>query len=412
MAVKYSAPTTAFALPPELIELKEHAKNIVERECFPLEAKFLSNQWLDEGPKPGATEGQVDGSLPAEDWARLKQISQDAGLYAVGLPEEYGGEGYGALGEVVVAEQLNRSVVKLPRSGAMMPLLHGTDAQKEEFLMPSIRGEKRFVFAQSEPGAGSDPGNSMRTTAKPDGDGWRINGQKMWISGVEDADYMLVLTVTDPEKRQRGGMTMFIVDRDSPGISWSPIETWLVRKAHQYLVTFDDVFVPGDRILGSEGYGFGLGQEWLAIQDRLTRGTLACGRLARGLEIATEWAKSRETFGAPLAERQAIQWMLVDVFMDLKTIRAIAYETAARYDAGEEVRHLAAMAKYMGGNYGHRSMDKIMQILGGMGETLEMPISTFYRELRHGRIGGGTDEIQRILMARAILKQGKKVWEA
>jgi acyl-CoA dehydrogenase len=98
--------------------------------------------------------------------------------------------------------------------------------------------------------------------------------------------------------------------------------------------------------------------------------------------------------------------------MDLKTIRAIAYETAARYDAGEEVRHLAAMAKYMGGNYGHRSMDKIMQILGGMGETLEMPISTFYRELRHGRIGGGTDEIQRILMARAILKQGKKVWEA
>jgi acyl-CoA dehydrogenase len=412
MAVKYSAPTSAFALPPELIELKEHAKNIVERECFPLEAKFLSNQWLDEGPKPGATEGQVDGSLPAEDWARLKQISQDAGLYAVGLPEEYGGEGYGALGEVVVAEQLNRSVVKLPRSGAMMPLLHGTEEQKEQFLMPSIRGEKRFVFAQSEPGAGSDPGNSMRTTAKRDGDGWRINGQKMWISGIADADYMLVLTVTDPEKRQRGGMTMFIVDKDSPGISWSPIETWLVRKAHQYLITFDDVFVPNDRILGKEGFGFGLGQEWLAIQDRLTRGTLACGRLARGLEIATDWAKSRETFGAPLAERQAIQWMLVDVFMDLKTIRAIAYETAARYDAGEEVRHLAAMAKYMGGNYGHRSMDKIMQILGGMGETLEMPISTFYRELRHGRIGGGTDEIQRILMARAILKQGKSVWEA
>jgi acyl-CoA dehydrogenase len=405
MPVNYSAPETAFALPPELIELKEHTKFIVDKECMPLEPKFL----LDQAEIGG---GQTDGSLPAEDWDRLTQVSKDAGLYAIGLPEEFGGAGFGALGQVVVAEQLSRSIVKLPQSHAMLPLLHGTDEQKEEFLIPSVNGEIHFGYAQSEPGAGSDPGNSMRTTAKQDGDGWRINGEKMWISGAAEADYLLVVAVTDPELRQRGGMTLFIVDAKAEGISTAPIPTWLSKHDHTYNVWFDNVFVPNERVLGKVGYGFGLGQEFLAIQDRLTRGSLAAGRLARGLEIATEWAKNRETFGAPLSERQAIQWMLVDVFIDLKAIRSISYETAARYDAGEDVRHLAAMAKYLGGNWGHRSMDKIMQVLGGMGETLELPISTFYRELRHGRIGGGTDEIQRMLMARALFRRGKEVWEA
>jgi acyl-CoA dehydrogenase len=412
MPVNYSPPLTPFALPPELIELKEHARRVIDRECIPLEAKFLSNKWLGDSPKPYSYEGQVDGSLPPEDWAHLKKVSEESELFSIGLPEEYGGGGYGVLGQVVVSEQIARSVVRLPQSSAFLPLMDGTEEQKEKFLLPSIRGEKKFAFAQSEPGAGSDPGNSMRTRAVQDGDGWRITGEKMWISGADSCDYMLVLAVTDPEKRQRGGMTMFIVDRATEGITTSPIETWLVRKAQQHTVWFNDVYVPSENILGRVGYGFGLGQQFLAIQDRLTRGTLACGRLSRGLELATEWAKSRETFGKPLSERQAIQWMLVDVFMDLKAIRAITYETAARYDAGEEVRHLASMAKYMGANWGHRSMDKIMQVLGGMGETLEMPISTMLRELRHGRIGGGTDEMQRMLMARALFRQGSAVWEA
>jgi acyl-CoA dehydrogenase len=116
MTVNYSAPATLFSLPPELIELKNHAKNVVEKECFPLEAKFLSNQWLDDPGKKHANEGQVDGPLPAEDWEHLKRVSEQAGLYAVGLPEEYGGLGLGVLGQVVVAEQLNRSVVLLPQS--------------------------------------------------------------------------------------------------------------------------------------------------------------------------------------------------------------------------------------------------------------------------------------------------------
>lgn len=415
MAVNYSAPETPFTLPPELHELRDLARAVVEKECIPLEPKFLSNQWGGvsvEKARAGATEGQVDGSLPVEDWEHLKQVSIQTGLYAVGLPEEYGGLGFGVLGQFVVSEELSRSAVKLPQSMAFLPLLDGTPEQIEQFLVPSINGDKRFAFAQSEPGAGSDPGNSMSTMARRDGDEWVINGQKMWISGADDCDFMVVIAVTNPEKRQRGGMTAFIVDRDTPGISTAPIETWLARHGHQYNLWLDNVRVSNDRILGKEGYGFGVGQSFLAIQDRLTRASLATGHLSRSLELATEWAKSRVTFGEPLSSRQWIQEFLVQSFIDLKSIRAIGYETAARYDAGEEVRHLASMSKYLGGNWGHRSMDRLMQVFGGMGETLELPISTFYRELRHGRIGGGTDEIQKMLIARALLKQGKQLWAA
>ncbi len=418
MAVNYSLPEAPFTLPPELIELKLHARSVVEKYLMPLESKFLSNKWLDE-PNHGdwGGEGQVDGSLPREDWEALKQVSIDSGLYSISMPEEFGGGGWGMLGEVVVGEELKRSVIMLPQASPVgIPIAAaGTQEQKERFLKPSINGDSFIAFAQSEPGAGSDPGNSMKTTATRDGDGWRINGEKMWISGAEHADVLLVFAVTDPEKRQRGGITAFIVDAKSEGITTAPIETWLVRQAHQSSVWFDNVYVPGDRVLGEVGYGFGVGQEFLALGDRVSRAVLAAGRLTRGLEMATEWAKSRVTFGEPIANRQAIQWMLADVFFDLKSIRAIMYEVAARYDAGEtvkELRHLASAAKYMGANYGHRSMDKIMQILGGMGETLELPVSTFYRELRHGRIGGGTDEMQQMLVARALLSQGTPVWEA
>lgn len=192
----------------------------------------------------------------------------------------------------------------------------------------------------------------------------------------------------------------------------SPIGTWLTATPYSYTVHFDAVRVSDDAILGGLGNGFQLGQGWLAIHDRLSRGAMACGILSRGLEMATEWAKSRSSFGAPLADRQAIQWMLVDILVDLKAIRAISYECAARADMGDDVRELAAMAKFVGGNWGFRSIDKIMQIFGGMGESYELPIVNWYRNLRHARIGGGTDEIQRIIMSRAIFRKGSSLWLA
>ncbi len=409
-SVSYSAPSTPFTLPPELMELRDLARQVVDRECIPLEQKYLRDNpdWDGQG---ASGEALTDGTLPAEDWARLTRVAEETGLDTATLPVEYGGLGYGVLGSFVLAEELNRSIVPLPIKHVFNVLYYGNDDQKERYLLPCIRGEKRASFAQTEPGAGSDPG-SMRTRAIERGDEWVINGTKSFISDADRADFFCLLAVTDPEKRTHGGITMFLVDKDTPGISITPQQTWISRRPHQLEVALEDVVVSSAQVLGEVGGGFALGQEWLAIQDRLTRGSLACGFLSRSLELGVEYAKNRVTFGQPLSERQAIQWMLVDVMMDLKSIRAISYEAAARADQGEDVRAYAAMSKLAGGNWGHRSMDKIMQIFGGAGESMELVIPHWYTQIRHGRIGGGTDEIQRILIQRAIFKQGKQLWQA
>jgi acyl-CoA dehydrogenase len=412
--VSYTLPDTLFSLPPELVELKNLARNVVNRELIPLEAKFLANnpEWPRGGGKGGiSVESLVDGTLEQSDWDRLDRVAESSGLATALLPEEYGGLGLGVLGAFVLEEELHRSLVPLPIVSVVNVLYQCNEAQKERYLLPQLRGEKSACYAQTEPGAGSDPAN-METKAVLEGDEWVINGSKTFISGAATADFHLLLALTDPDKRARGGITMFIVDSDTPGITTQPLHTWQSIKPHQYTVYYQDVRVPAGAVLGEVGGGFALGQQFLAIQDRLTRGSLATGFLSRGLELATEHVQTRSTFGQPLSERQAIQWMLVDVLIDIKSIRAISYECAARADRGEDVRAQAAMAKLVGANWGHRSMDKIMQIFGGMGEAMDFPIPHWYHQLRHGRIGGGTDEIQRILIQRAIFKQGSDLWLA
>jgi acyl-CoA dehydrogenase len=409
--VAYSTPEGVFALPGELVELRELAREIVNAECIPLESKFLSANPDWETPPQGG-ESSVDGRLPAEDWQRLLQVSRESGIWSATLPEEYGGLGYGILGAFVLAEERNRSIVPLPTALVFNMLYSGSEQQKERYLVPMMEGRKRACYAQTEPFTGSDPG-SMQTRAVRDGDEWVINGSKTFISLAGNADFHLLLAVTDEEKRSHGGITMFIVDADLPGIQVTPLRTWITpREPHQFSIFYEDVRVPHEAILGQVGGGFALGQQFLAIQDRLTRGSLATGFLTRGLEIAVAWAQNRVSFGRPLSDRQAIQNLLVDVFVDLKAIRALSYECAARADRGEDVRASAAMAKLVGGNWGHRSMDKLMQVLGGAGEVLDSPIPHWYHVIRHGRIGGGTDEIQRMLISRAIFKEGRSLWEA
>jgi acyl-CoA dehydrogenase len=407
----YSLPGALFTLPPEIQELKLHARGIIERECISREPAFLANDSTGMSTPVADAAFFVEGTLPPSEWAELERISKESGLYHATLPEEYGGLGLGVLGNFVLQEECNRSIVGLPRPNVPHILYEGTEDQRERYLEPIIRGEKQYSYAQTEPDAGSDPGN-MTTTAVLQSGEWVINGTKTFISLADKASFFLTLAVTDPEKRQHGGITMFIVDAETPGLSMTPLQNWQSHVPHQFTVYYDDVRVPVENVLGEVGGGFRLGQQWLAISDRLTRGAMGTGFISRGLEIAAEWAKARVTFGQPLSERQAIQWMLVDCLIDVKCIRAICYECAARADAGEDVRAYAAMAKYVGANWGHRSLDRIMQILGGMGESLDTPIPHWYHVIRHGRIGGGTDEIQRILMARAIFKEGKSLWLA
>ena len=397
-------------LPPELDGLKNMVRQIVRDECVPLEAEYLANpplEGIDDGGPKGIAETVMGivGTLDPEKWGRLNQISKDTGIFTSFVPEEYGGGGMGALGHVIMDEEIHKSIVQLPTSPVPMMMIGScTPEQEEKYLYPSIQGNLNYAFGQTEPQAGSDPGGMMQTRAVRDGDDWVLNGTKMFISGAATADFLLVQAVTDPEKRQRGGITMFIIDNPTPGLTFEPIRVWIVpTRAQQYMVHLDEVRVPQTQVLGEVGLGFSLGQKWLVHHDRLLRGSMALGILSRALEMAIDWAKQRVTYGRPISERQAIQWMLTDVYIDIMNLRAVTRETAARADQGEDVRVEASMIKYCAGEWGCRSIDKIMQIFGGLGETLDMPIPHWYHLLRHARIGGGTSEIHKFVMARGLL---------
>lgn len=393
----------AYQLPPEVQEFCNVAKRIVADELLPLEQEYL--------PHPGHAYGiketiNLKTVFSAEVANRLTKISHDTGLWNLMVPEQYGGSGLSMLAQVAILEQFNYTPVPFPFANVPNILYACQGDQVERFLKPVISGEKTTSFAQTEPNAGSDPGGMMQTRAARDGKDWVINGTKMWISGAAESDIIMVQAVTDPEKRQRGGITMFLVDRDNPGvhIEEAGIKTWLGPKPSQYVVHFDNCRVPETDVLGEVGKGFKMGQKWLTIHDRLLRGPYALGKMQRALDMSVEWAKQRVTFGKPIAERQAIQWKLVDMYTDLQALRSLTYEMAARADTGEDIRAEAALIKLVSTEWGARCLNEAIQIHGAMGESLELPLTLFYRYLRHAQIGGGTSEIQRILIARKLLK--------
>ncbi len=398
-------------LPPELNALKNTIRQIVADECIPLEPECLAHPLQEGAEHPGAPRGiqeavpGIFGTLSRQQWDRLHRVSKETGIYTSFVPEAYGGGGMGALGHVVLEEEVHQSIVHLPTSPVPMFMIDAcTPEQEQRYLRPAIEGHLYYAFAQTEPQAGSDPGGMMQARAVRDGDDWVISGTKMYISGAASADFLLVQAVTDPEKRQRGGITMFLIDNPSPGLSFEPIRVWVVpTQAQQHYVHLDNVRVPQSQVLGEVGHGFNLGQQWLVHHDRLLRGSMALGILSRSLQMAIDWAKQRVTYGRPIAHRQAIQWMLTDVYIDIMSLRAVTRETALRVDQGEDVRVEASMVKYCAGEWGWRSIDKVMQVFGGMGETLDMPIPHWYHMLRHARIGGGTSEIHKFVMARGLL---------
>ena len=392
----------SFGLPDEIKGYRDLARRIVREELMPLEREFLASPRHAYGLFIVKNLEDALGSHVAE---RLIKISRDTGLWYLLVPEEHGGMGLGLLAQCVILEEFNYCAVPFPFAQVANILYEARGAQVEKYLKPVIEGRKTTCFAQTEPGAGSDPGGMMQTRAVRDGDGWVINGTKMWISNGADADVMMVQAVTDPEKRQRGGITMFLVDRGTPGVTVDPgIPTWLGPRSATNIITFDNVRVGPEQVLGEVGKGFTLGQRWLTIHDRLLRGPYALGKMQRALDMSIDWAKQRRTFGKLIAERQAIQWKLVDMHVDLQALRSMTYEMAARADAGEDVRGEASLVKLCSGDWGARCLDAAIQVHGGMGESTELPLTLFYRYLRHAQIGGGTSEIQRVLIARQLLK--------
>ena len=392
-----------FQLPPDVAEICDVARRIVRDELLPLESTFLPNPNHAFGIKETLNLKAVFGD---EVTARLTKIAKDTGLWYLMVPEEYGGSSLSLLAKIAVLEQFYYTAVPFPFANVPNILYEARGAQVDKFLKPVIEGTKTTCFAQTEPDAGSDPGGMMKTRAVKDGKHWVLNGTKMWISMAAESDILLVQAVTDNDKRQRGGITMFLVERTNPGlrIEEPGLKTWLSPRAAQYIVHFDDCRVPEEDVLGEVGQGFTLGQRWLTIHDRMYRGPYALGKMQRALDMSIDWAKTRVTFGKPLSERQAIQWKLVDMAVDTEALRALTYRMAARADAGEDIRAEAGMVKMVSMEWGARTIDHAIQIHGAMGESLELPLTLFYRHLRHGQIGGGANEIQRMMIARKLLK--------
>ena len=392
-----------FQLPPDIQEIADLARRIVRDELIPLEAEFLPHPAHAFGIKETTNLKRVFGPDVVR---RLVDISRDTGLWYLMVPEEHGGSGLSMLAQIAILEQFNYTAVPFPFANVANILYQCEGDQVDRFLKPVIEGDMTTCFAQTEPDAGSDPGGMMQTRAVRDGNDWVLNGTKMWISGAAESDMIMVQAVTDAEKRQRGGITMFLVNRDNPGmlVEEPGIKTWLGPHASQYIVHFEDCRVPQTDVLGDVGNGFRLGQRWLTIHDRLLRGPYALGKMHRALDMSIEWSKNRVTFGKPLSERQAIQWHLVDMYIDLEALRSLTYQMAARADAGEDIRTEAGMVKLTSMVWGARTLDKAIQIHGAMGESLELPLTLFYRYLRHGQIGGGANEIQRMQIARKLLR--------
>ncbi len=346
-------------------------------------------------------------SLPDAERERLIAMVKEMGLYQMDLPQEYGGPGVDTITRTLVAEELSqhRAGLYAPAygvfgSGPPGQLYSANEEQKERYFYPMIRGEKRAFFGLSEASGGSDPARAIQTRGVRDGDDWVINGSKLWNSGADTADFGIVYVRTDPEKG-REGITAFLIDTDTPGFRVERL-VQVLRAHYTTELSFTDMRVPHANILGEEGGGFALANEQLAA-NRIPYSAACLGVAQYAHEMAIDWAKQRETFGQPLANRQAIQWMLVDNEIDLRTGRWACLDAADKAERGEPFRFESSLAKLVCSEGAGRVVDRCMQIFGGLGMSKDLPLERWYRELRIRRIGEGPSEVQRIVMARDML---------
>lgn len=379
------------ALPEELLTFRSSIRRFVERELMPYEPQL--------GP---------DGLLEESITQKLRERARAAGLWLLDVPEELGGQGLSLLPLAVFWEEVGRTTVaSMARDhgifGPMIgPILLGlTEEQRQRYLYPVIKGKKRYCFAQTEPDAGSDP-SAMRTRAVRTANGYRINGVKRFITRAGKADFAIVMALTDPERRARGGISCFIVDMDSPGVRLGGPER-TVTGDQPWEIVFEDVEVPFENLVGEEGQGFALAQHYIN-HGRIRQGAHAMGAAERCLSLTTRYALQRKTFGEYLAQRQGVQWMLADAFTEVYATRLMVYDAARKIDAGIDARMETFMIKTFGVEMGYKVVDMCMQLHGGLGLTQDTPIERFWRDLRSYRITEGPTEVLRTTLARNILK--------
>ncbi|MFI9596613.1 acyl-CoA dehydrogenase family protein [Nonomuraea sp. NPDC052265] len=372
-----------FSLSPEERQIRDTVRSFVEKEIMPLEPEVLRNER--EG-RPG---------LDPEVVRDLRAKARKSGFWGINTPEEYGGAALGPIMSAIIAIEMGRTFVPFSFGGSADNILYaGTDEQKRRYLIPTIEGERRSCFAITEPGAGSDARN-IHTRATRDGAEWVINGEKTFITGGSEADFVMVFAVAEGH-----GVTCFLVDRDM-GWKSEPIPT--MGEWGPAALVFEDVRVPEENILGELGKGFELAMQWIG-QGRYMIPARAIGSAERMLQMAIDYAKIRKSMGQTISEYQAIQWMIADSQVEIEAAKWLTLHAAWQVQQGMDARHASSIAKLNGAVMANQVVDRVLQIHGGMGYTKELPVERWYRELRLLRIFEGTDEIQRRTIARNLIK--------
>ncbi len=373
--------------------IAELVRRFVDDELVPLENGLLERD---------AAGHRLE--LTADERATVDRISRELGLWGLDAPADVGGTDLPAVAMVAVNEALGRTIVPwtLPPDSPNLRMLAATvdDRQRDAYLAPYVRGETISAIGISEPGAGSDPAG-MKTTAVRDGDDWVLNGRKIWITKADRADFTIVIAVTDKEKRQRGGMSAFLVDRDAPGFSVvRPIP--MIGGETTYEVALDDCRVPGWKLLGTEGQGFAPMQLRLNTR-RAEMAANAIGMAARALDMLVDYAPQRTTFGKPLSERQTVQNWVADAAIRIHAARLMAYDCAWKIDQGRDARTEVSMLKSFALEMAWEVLDHVMQAFGAMGMTRELPLAQMAARIRLMRIYDGPTEIHNWVVARNLL---------
>lgn len=363
--------------------------------------RAMVREFVNTELKPIAHKIDEEEEIPKEFINKLR----DLGLLGASFPTEYGGGGFGEVGYCLMQEEIARGCMSTATFigahqsiGANAIYLGGSEYLKKKYLIPLAEGKLIGAFALTETLAGSDSFN-LKTRAHLDGNEWVINGDKLWITNGGLADVISVFARTER------GISGFVVETKLPGFSAGPPEKKMgIRGSHTAAITFDNVRIPKENLLGEDGRGFLVAMKTLDA-GRLGLGAACLGASKEMLELSTKYAKERRQFDVPISQFQVIQFMLSEMAVLIYAMESIVYRTANAYDAGRPISRQSATVKLFCSESLDKIVDYAVQIHGGMGYSREMPIERFYRDSRINRIFEGTNEIQKLVIARDILKK-------
>ncbi len=380
-----------FSLSREDFELQKLARDFVEEELLPLEGRAMEE------------EDQHPAGLPPDILEELDASARRRGLWALKTPAQYDGRELGKLPCCLVAEELGKTIVDYDFGGNPSGILYECSGeQREKFLLPVIRGEKHEAFAFSDLGGASDPAGMSSAARKVEG-GYSLSGAKVCSGGLT-AEFIKVFAKVGEGAEGARGITCFLVEKDTPGLRLGEAIRSMGSRRDQVELFLEDCAVEESNVLGEPGQGMEMAQKWIG-DARLELSARCVGMGERLLNMSLEHARNRVTFGKPIGERQFIQGMLADMDVGINAARLLVYSAAWKADRGEDVRRDTARAKLYATETVGRAADHALQIHGRMGYLKGSPVERIYRNVRGYRIAEGTSEIQRIILARSLLRE-------